>query len=184
MNNNEIIKIIPINDLFSHEDSISMFQKVMLVTDGTISDLLRLYTRKSITVKKIMQSIKMSGNEESILCEHETQLLKREILLGTKVENYIYADSIFILSNMSTKIKHKLFETDIPIGILWKEEKLDTYREILEIKIEICSNIINHFSVSPDTPFLSRTYMIYHNNKTLGVITEKFPITYFRESNL
>ncbi len=179
--NNEVIKIISLNELYSDDDSISMFQKVMLVTDGTISDLLRLYTRKRITVKKLMQLIKVSGTEESNLCEHETQLLKREILLGTRGENYIYADSLFNLSIMSTEMKIKLMETDIPIGIIWKEEKLDIFREIIEIKIEKCSNIINHFTVPPDTPFFSRTYMIYHNRKILGIITEKFPITYFRE---
>lgn len=176
---NKIVKHITINELLSEENSLSLFQKTLLVTDGTVTDLLKLYTHNQIIVKKVNQGIVLSGDEESKLCENETPILKREILLGHQEENYIYANSIFIFENMSRTIQYALLETERPIGLLWKEERIDTFRDITEIRIELCDNLTPFFKVKQGTPFLSRTYMIYNNLKTLGMITEKFPITYF-----
>ena len=179
---NEIIKVVPINELLLEDNSLSLFQKTLLVTDGTVTDLLRLYTHKEITVKKINQEIVLSGMKESKLCECETPILKREILLGHEAENYVYADSIFIFENMSRASQYALLETDRPIGLLWKEERVDTFRDIIEIRIELCDSLTSFFDVEKGTPFLARTYMIYNNMKTLGMITEKFPKTNFNET--
>lgn len=178
---NEIIKVVPVNEILLEDNSLSLFQKTLLVTDGTVTDLLRLYTHKEITVEKINQEITLSGIEESKLCEHETPILKREILLGHKKENYVYANSFFIFENMSRKSQYALLETNRPIGLLWKEERVDMFRDIIEIRIELCDSLTSFFDVPQSTKFLARTYVIYNNQKTLGMITEKFPITYFNK---
>lgn len=178
---NEIIKVIPVNELLLEDSNLSLFQKTLLVTDGTVTDLLRLYTQKEITVEKINQEMALSGKEESKLCEYETPILKREILLGNKNENYVYANSIFIFENMSRESQYALLETDRPIGLLWKKERVDTFRDIIEIRTELCDDLASFFDVKQGTVFLARTYIIYNNLKTLGMITEKFPITYFNE---
>lgn len=180
VNRNRVIKVFSLNDLMSQDVDLSLFQKTMLVTDGTLTDLLRLYSKKKIIVKKINQNIELSGEAESKLCEPEMPILKREILLGSDEENYVYADSIFLFENLSIANQYKLLETDIPIGLLWKKEKLDTFRDIIEIQIEYREDLTQYFEMDSSTPFLSRTYKIYNNKKTLGIITEKFPITYFK----
>lgn len=178
---NEVLRVIPIERLLCEDTSLSMFQKTLMITDGTVTDLLKLYTHNRIIVKKIHQEMLLSGSDYERLCVKDTPVLKREILLGTSEENYIYADSIFIYENMSRSIQYQLLETDKPIGLLWKGEKLDTFREIIEICEEKCGRLSPYFGVEEDTLFLARTYMIYNNQKVLGMITEKFPITYFRE---
>lgn len=177
----EIIKVIPIKELLLKDSSLSLFQKTLLVTDGTVTDLLRLYTHKEITVEKISQKMTLSGSKESKLCVSDTPILKREILLGHKGENYVYANSIFVYENMSRKSQYALLETDRPIGLLWKEDKIDTFRDIIEIRVEYCDSLTAFFDVPLGTEFLARTYIIYNNQKTLGMITEKFPITFFNE---
>lgn len=173
-------KIITIEDIFFKNNSLSLFQKTLLITDGTVTNLLKLYTQKDIFVKKLNQELILSGLEESKLCKNKTPILKREILLGHKDENYIYANSIFIFENISRITQHKLLESDCPIGLLWKNEKIDTFRDIIEIRIELCNHLTSYFGVEKETQFLARKYIIYNNLMTLGVITEKFPITYFR----
>ncbi|OEK09352.1 hypothetical protein A8C32_11570 [Flavivirga aquatica] len=178
---NEIIKVLPVNEILLEDNSLSLFQKTLLVTDGTVTDLLRLYTHKDITVKKITQEMALSGSKESKLCENETPILRREIFLGHENENYVYANSTFIFENMSQKCQDALIETDRPIGHLWKEEKIDTYRDIIEIRIELCDSLAPFFNVEQGTRFLARTYIISNNLKILGMITEKFPISYFNQ---
>lgn len=176
---NEIIQVISVEKILREDNDFSMFQKILLLTDGTVTDLLKLYTNQRISVKKINQELLLSGSDCEKLCVKDTLILKREVLLGTRKENYIYADSIFIYENMSRTMQYQLMETDTPIGVIWKKEKLDTFREIIEIRIEQCEELIPYFSVVVGTRFLARTYKIYNNQKILGMITEKFPITYF-----
>lgn len=166
--------------LFMGDKTLGLFQKTLLLTDGTVTDLLKLYTGDKIVVKKVHQEFTLSGEAEASFCQPETPILNREILLGTRADNYIYADSTYIFENLSRNIQYKLLETDCPIGLLWKAEKLETYREIIDIRSELCNEMAAYFNVQQDTPFLSRTYLIYHNHKALGRITEKFPITFFK----
>jgi len=165
-----------------HDKSLSLFQKILLTTDGTVTDLVSLYTGKMIRVNKIAQRMSLSEASEDFLCCRETPLLKRDVLLCNETKNYIYAESIFVFGLLSRSIQYKLLETDQPIGLMWKEEKLETYRDLLGHKVEICEKVATYFDVQPQTPIISRTYFIYHQQAILGVITEKFPITYFKES--
>ncbi|PEW07823.1 chorismate pyruvate-lyase family protein [Bacillus cereus] len=176
----EMIGVISPQKLILEDKSLSLFQKILLMTDGTVTDLLRIYTNDKIVVKKLNHDFTLSGKSEEFLCPLETSILKREILLGDKMKNYIYADSTLIFENLSRTIQSNLLETDCPIGLLWKNEKLETYREITDIRSEYNGELSKYFDVHPNTPLLSRTYLIHNNHKKLGMITEKFPITYFR----
>ncbi len=162
------------------DQPLSTFQKILLTTDGTVTDLIALYTGESIRVKKVGQKMFLSDNSQNFFCPPETPLLERNVLLCGASKNYLYAESVFVVGLLSHSIQYKLLETDCPIGLMWKEEKLDMYRDILGHKTEICDTVAAYFDVPPQTPIISRTYSIYHRGKILGTITEKFPITYFR----
>jgi chorismate-pyruvate lyase len=63
---------------------------------------------------------------------------------------------------------------------MWKHERLETYREIIDKRVEPSPSIVRHFDLGESEPFVSRTYVIYHGGKPLGVITEKWPLSFFR----
>ena len=173
---------ISLLDKFLIQDiSLNLFQKVLLVTDGTVTDLLKLYSGKNIQVKIVSQELMQSGEEEFFLCPDKTDILKRRILLCNESTNYIYADSIFIVENISKSAQNKLLQTNQPIGLIWKDEKIETYREIIDYKLESCGLMAEYFGVPYDTQMVSRVYLIYSNGRVLGMITEKFPITHFSE---
>lgn len=177
---NNILREMTFDQVLFKDESLSLFQKVLLITNGTVTDLLRLYTKDKIKVKKLNQEMMTSDGLYTSLCGKDKTVLKREILLATNEENLIYADSVFIMDNMSENIQEQLLETQKPIGTLWKEEKLNTYRDIFSIRLEVCEDIASHFNIEAKTPFLVRSYRIDNYENTLGIITEKFPITYFR----
>ncbi len=164
------------------DQPLSTFQQILLKTDGTVTDLIALYTGESIKVKKVGQKMFLSDVRQEFFCPPETPLLERNVLLCGDNKNYLYAESVFVFGLLSRSIQYKLLETDCPIGLMWKEEKLETYRHILGHKTEICETVSAYFDVPSHTPIVSRTYSIYHQSKILGTITEKFPVTYFREN--
>lgn len=162
------------------DGSLSFFQKVLLMTNGTVTDILGLYCGEAIKVKKLKQEIVLGDKSHAAICPLGTPVLIRKVLIGSHTVDYIYAESIFVFERLSRAIQYQLLETDIPIGLLWKKEKTETYREILGYKTEVNEPLSFYFNTSPQIPFLSRSYFVYHNQSVLGVITEKFPVTYFK----
>jgi len=174
------VSLIPSADLSILEgDSFNTFQKVVMATDGTVTNLVALYTRDQIKVNVINQEI---TKEVPLFLQptSESSVLRRKVLLHGPTKNYVYAESIFVFERLSDSIKKKLIETDQPIGLLWKQERLESYREILEVRLEKNKVVASYFDEAEDIDLLSRTYAIYRNQTILGVITEKFPLTIFR----
>jgi chorismate-pyruvate lyase len=159
---------------------LSLFQKILLATDGTVTDLIGIYTGETIRVKKLEQAIKLDTAPAALECTEPTRLLGRKILLSGASRNYLYADSLFVFERFSKSIQEQLLNTDRPIGLMWKEERLETYREIVEQKVESCAAIASYFAMSASALFVSRTYLIHQAGKPLGAITEKWPLSYFR----
>jgi chorismate-pyruvate lyase len=159
---------------------LSLFQRILLATDGTVTELIALYAGEPIRVKKLGQAIHEGTAQAELKCTEPTRLLNRKILLYGATRNYLYADSQFVLERLSKSIQEQMLNTDRPIGLLWKEERLETFREIVRQTIEPCAAIAQYFDLPTSAPFVSRTYLIHHIGKPLGIIAEKWPLSYFR----
>lgn len=162
------------------DPALSLFQKILLATDGTVTDLIALYTGETIRVQKLEQSVREMQAPAEFACPAATRLLIRKILLSGTSKNYLFASSMFVLERFPPAIQSQLLDTDKPIGLIWKEARLETYREIVEQTIEPCAEIAMHFDVPLSAPFIARTYFIHHAGKPLGAITEKWPSSHFR----
>ncbi len=174
------LEFMSFDDFITKNEPLSLFQKILLATDGTVTDLLRLYTGESITVEKLEQQFTFSGEKEKSLCSNNTKILKRSVLLKSNRQNYVYAESIYMYELLSPWSQDKLLNTDMPIGLLWKKEKLDTYREIIGYWTEPCNSLAQYFGTQEQSLLLSRAYLVMHSQNIIGRIIEKFPITYFQ----
>ena len=168
--------------LCNHE--LSLFQNVLLATDGTVTDLIALYAGEPIGVRKLAQSIRDEHAPAPLQCAGPTRLLSRSILLTGSTRTYLYAESLFVLDRLSKSIQEAMLNTDRPIGLLWKEARLETFREIVRQSVEPCEAIAHHFDVPVSAPFVSRTYLIHHGGTPMGMITEKWPLSHFREQRI
>jgi chorismate-pyruvate lyase len=164
-----------------NRDNLSLFQKVLLATDGTVTDLIALTTGQAIRVKKLEQTVRTDTAPPELRCSESTRLLQRRILLAGPTQNYLYADSLFVFERLSAATQQQLLNTEKPIGLLWKDERLETFREIVDQRIEICPLLAPHFDLPASVEFVSRKYLIHHKGKPLGAITEKWPMSLFRE---
>lgn len=73
------------NDLNSDvlsKDALSLLQRILLATDGTVTDLLRLYTGEEIKARKIEQEIIHAGAPSMLLALPGTPILRRKVVLG------------------------------------------------------------------------------------------------------
>lgn len=160
--------------------SLSLFQKILLATDGSVTELLQLYAGQPIRARKIEQALRSGDAPAELACEADTPLLRRKIMLVDDSKSYVYAESAFVFERLSHSIQHRLLETEAPIGLLWREEKCEMYREIIDTRLEQCPDAAAHFSLPPGTPLLSRTYLLHQQARPMGMITEKFPLDSFQ----
>lgn len=158
---------------------LSLFEKILLATDGTVTDLISLYAGEPIRVQKLEQILYEGHSPPELACLTPVRLLLRRILLSGATRNYLYAESHFVVERLPRSICDQMLDSDRSIGLLWKEARLETFREIVSQSIEPCAPIAPHFDVPATEPFVSRTYVVHHLSKPLGMITEKWPLHSF-----
>jgi len=168
-------------DLAVHP-GLTLFQKILLTTDGTVTELLGLYTGEAIRARKLAQSLGPGLALPHLACPADAPVLHREIVLMGVASGcaHLYAESAFVFERFSPAIRHGLLHTEQPIGLLWREARLEMHREIVDRRIERCAKTSAWFGLPPETLLLARTYLIVHGREPLGVITEKFPAQHLR----
>jgi len=160
---------------------VSLFERVLLATDGTVTDLIALFAGEPIRVQKLTQAIcEGSAAPPELDCATPSSLLVRSILLSGATKNFLYAESQFVLDRLPESIQEAMLHTDRPVGLLWKEARLETFREVIGQSIGARAAIAQHFGVPPETDFMSRTYLVHHAGRPLGMITEAWPLHSFR----
>jgi chorismate-pyruvate lyase len=163
---------------------LNRFQRILLTTDGTVTDILEAYLFEQMRIVKLGEEI--SATEAPIPfmnLESGTEVLKREVLLQGKIsrKNFIYANSVIVPDRLDDGFKNALMETKMPIGKIWIELRVETFKEIKESSLENALNLSKYFNINPDDKLLSRTYCVYSRKKAVMMITEKFPESYFHQ---
>jgi chorismate-pyruvate lyase len=173
-------------DLFgtlSHTDTpLSTLQRVLLMTDGTVTDVVEAYANERIHVMKLSQSFGTVDSERPELELDPTErILRRRILLqgASTGTNYIYADSVVTPDHLHPDVVDGLLVTDTPLGRLLARHRVETFREIVALGFEPAGTCAGFFEIDPTTKLVFRTYRIIVNQRPVVRITEKFPVTHF-----
>ncbi|MHA1277614.1 MAG: chorismate--pyruvate lyase family protein [Candidatus Helarchaeota archaeon] len=170
------------------EAELSPLHRILLHTNGTVTQVLRQWTGSFINiVKPALNSCflwdKLEKNHlyyklDSV--NHSCREFKyREVILqcvktGT---NLVYALSLICHLNLTPTILHKLDHSDLGIGMIIEAEKLETYREILAFKKFKVKDFSFFQKIFPRAKnyILHRCYVIYHKKKPCFIINEYFP---------
>lgn len=159
----------------------TLFQNVLLATDGTVTELLSLHCGRPILARKVEQSLGQRAAPRGLDCPEGEAVLHRTVVLGPAGEgDRVFAESFFVFSRFSKALQRSLLETEAPIGLLWRNERLEMFREVVARGTEVSAEVATLLGVPADTPLFSRTYSISHAGKVLGLITEKFAHTAYR----
>ncbi len=166
---------------------LSRFQKILLITDGTVTKLLEHYLDEPIIVHKLNEEIQQGINtfphSDELDIDTPTDVLRREIFLQGQLtgKNWIYADSTIFINHLSADFRQDLLESNQPIGKLWIKYRLETYKSILSIQEEKAEELASYFGIEAHNRIITRTYSVYSNQKVIMIITEKFPLLFFQD---
>lgn len=164
--------------------AMSPFQRILLTTDGTVTDILEAQMSESMKVVKLYEEVIPANKTIPYLEIGEgTEVIARKILLRGKCshKNYIYAESVLVPERLSPAMREALLTTRKPIGLLILESRTESFREILSCKREPMGEIAQYYDLPEDAPLISRTYRIYAGGHPIMLITEKFPESYFKD---
>ncbi|MBC7414714.1 MAG: DUF98 domain-containing protein [Herminiimonas sp.] len=146
-----------------------------------MTELLSLHADAPIRARKVAQSLGTAAAPPVPGSAPHELILRRTILLGTGAgPELLFADSCFVFDRFSASIQHDLLHTELPVGLLWRRERLEMYREIIDRRRETCAAVAALLGTDEHATLYSRTYLIYYQQRALGVITEKFAATALR----
>lgn len=164
---------------------LSTFQRILLTTDGTVTEILEAYLYEKIQVVKLSQApVVLNEDIKPLKLRKGSNVIVRKILLQGKVsrKNFIYAESIIVPDRFDQKVRDGLEKSKKPIGQLWLEYRIETFREIVDSGVEPANDVSEYFQITRDQKVLYRTYHVFSNKKPIIMITEKFPESYFLDS--
>ena len=158
--------------------SLSTFQRILLTTDGTVTEMLEAYSLEQINVVKLAEGLVSTVKEIPVLeLKRGTQVIERKILLQGKIsrKNYLYAESIIVPERLDERFQDALLKSQTPIGKLWLQYKVETFKEIVDTGKEPTGKLADYFLVEKEDKMLFRTYRVFNNRQPVMMITEKFP---------
>ncbi|MBF2079683.1 MAG: DUF98 domain-containing protein [Synechococcales cyanobacterium T60_A2020_003] len=164
---------------------LSRFQRILLTTDGTLTEILAAYLCEQIHLVKLSErSYSLEQAIAPLEVETGMDVIDRRILLQGKISrrNFIYAESFLVPDRLEETFKQELLVSQTPLGRLWLEHKLETFKEIIDTAKEPAGSLASYFRISPDEALLSRTYRVFSKREPIMMITEKFPESFFRDS--
>lgn len=165
-------------------DKLSPFQRILLTTDGTLTDILEAYVWEPIEIVKLMQeTVKVPEAIPLLDIGTQTEVLHREVLLrGARSEkHYLHATSVLVLDRLDQGLREELMTTQEPLGKLMIQSRLETFKEIVKCSSRKAPDVGKVFGELPDTALISRTYRVFSQGRPFILITESFPGSYFRD---
>ncbi len=162
---------------------LSTLQRIVLTTDGTLTEILEAYLFEKIRIVKLSEGIvSLNRDISSLEVEQGSEVIERKVLLQGKIsrKNFIYAESILVTERLEEKFKNELLHSKTPLGRLWLEHKLETFKEIIDTAEETADKLLDYFPLKPEDRVFSRTYRVFSQRQPIMTITEKFPASYFQ----
>jgi chorismate-pyruvate lyase len=161
---------------------LSTLQRIILITDGTLTDILEIYLLEKIAIIKLSEEIvNITENIPLLNLEVGSKVIKRRIFLQGRIsqKNWIYAESIVVPDRLDPRFKDQLINSAKPIGKLWLEYRVETFKEIVDLSQELAGNLAEDFKINKDENLFSRTYRVFSQNQPVMMIAEKFPTSFF-----
>lgn len=167
---------------------LSCFQRLLLVTDGTVTEMLEQYLQESIQVHKLAEKVEtdvdqLPAGHELFVSPQDMPVLKRQVLLQGKTTQqfWLHAESSVLLDHLPQGFRSDLLHSRQPIGRLWEKYKTETYKVMLKSGKLVAGKLASHFGIQASDALITRTYGVYSNQKLIMVITENFPASYFKD---
>jgi beta-ribofuranosylaminobenzene 5'-phosphate synthase len=167
---------------------LSKWQRLLLMTDGSVTTLLEVLTGKPVVVKTLLQQVVRADTERAAALDVEEgdNINYRVVVLKNDDDDrpLIYAESYTPIARVQKEFRQDLMKADIPIGRILTKRRIESRREITRIGTTANDELSDLFGVPHNVPLLSRTYDIISHGMMLIQITETFPCTSFAQTTV
>jgi len=156
-------------------------QRILLITDGTLTEILEAYFAERIALVKVSQRVIAATPQHALLnpIPGETLIERKILLQGTRSRtNYVYAESLVAVDRLAPSFRDQLLNSDTPLGRLWLEHKLETFKQMHEVCCRPANSLAHYFECGEEEPLLARTYRVISAGRVVMVISEYFPVAY------
>jgi len=165
---------------------LSPMQKVLIGTDGSVTNLLEMATGHPVTITTRVQEIVAAdpGTAAALDVEPGDEINYRVVELKDSVtgEVLIHAVSRTPLRRLAPEFRQDLMRADIPIGRILCRHRIESRREITDARVVSAgTDLARTFNVHRCESMLSREYRIIHREEPLIAIEEVFPCTAFSD---
>lgn len=160
---------------------LDLLQRLLLSTDGTVTLFLETSMSEQIEAVRLSQHVRGAGEDRRALGLHAGQRVieRRALLRGTvSGRNYIYGQSAIALGRVPRAVRNGLLHSDSPIGLLLRQHRTETFREILWRGTLPAREAAQHFLLADESPLLARRYRVWIDHRPAMLITEAFPHAY------
>lgn len=165
---------------------LSPLQKVLLLTDGSVTILLEVASGERVDVRTIAQDVVPADivQAERLECAIGDPVNRRVVnLVGARTGRvFVHAVSFTPLDRLMPGARGDLLAADIPIGRILLRHRMETRRELSEIRVLRAGDALGEtFALPADAPVLCRRYTIIHGGRPLISIEERFPAVMWDE---
>jgi chorismate-pyruvate lyase len=164
---------------------LSTFQRIILTTDGTLTDILEAYLSEKIRLVKLSEeTCALTQEHEPLALAAGQEVLERKIVLQGHIshKNWVYAESLLVPERLEQRFRNRLIISQEPMGRLWLEYRMETFKEIVRMYREPAENLAPYFGIQHQDMLLCRTYLVFSNRQPIIMITEKFPESFFQNT--
>lgn len=161
------------------------FLRVLLVTDGTVTKSIEAHFWEPVDVEVLEHASMPSERARPGIGVHIGDLvLRRCVILRGRVTRsvYAFAESIIAHDRVPAAMSSQLIQGAKGIGELLRDEKTETYRELVSIRRGQAGELAVHLGVDGTAPVVAREYTIRFKGQAAMMIEEVFAVSRFHSS--
>jgi chorismate-pyruvate lyase len=151
--------------------------RLLLTSDGTITDMLHSLMGEDIVMRKLhQQGFQTPARIEPLEVPAGTWLVDRRVLLQGAVtgRTYVYATSVIALPRLESRVRAEFLDSDTPLGRIWRKHRVETFKDIIAYRQAPAGDVAGYFDVDAATLVRSRTYRLLARGVAVMLITEHF----------
>ena len=167
---------------------LSPIQKILLGTDGSVTQLLESVTGHPVAVRtreqEVVQADAVAAGRLGVAPGDAVNHRIVELLDSATGKVLVYAKSQTPLARLAPEFRDDLMRADIPIGKIIERHHIEARREILAARVTPAKDDVRGiFPICKNEPLLSREYRIIHGGEPLIFIEEQFPFSQFLDEH-
>jgi chorismate-pyruvate lyase len=161
--------------------SLDLLQRILVSTDGTVTDVLSVAFLEPIDLVKLHIAIEEIADAVADLdLESGATVMRRRIVLRGRstMRPYAYAEATIAIDHLGPALRRELLEGVVPLGQLWQSHRLETWKERPRVRQQAAADVAACLDLRPADPVIVRTYRTFTAGRPVFAVTEYFPVTY------